>query len=114
MPDCVFCKIGSRELQAMVVYEDPDFIAFRDINPMAPVHVLIIPKAHYDSLEEFQAQDANLLGRMMLAATHIARQERVAERGYRLILNVGSEGGQAVRHLHVHLIGGRQLQWPPG
>lgn len=114
MPDCVFCKIGSRELQAMVVYEDPDFIAFRDINPMAPVHVLVIPKAHYDSLEEFNAKDAPLLGRMLLAATHIARQERVAERGYRLILNVGNEGGQAVRHVHVHLIGGRQLQWPPG
>ncbi|MBI3829791.1 MAG: histidine triad nucleotide-binding protein [Planctomycetes bacterium] len=114
MPECVFCKIGSRELQAMVVYEDPDFIAFRDINPMAPVHVLIIPKLHYESLAEFTAKDATLLGRMLLAATHIARQERIAESGYRLVINTGAHGGQAVSHVHMHLLGGRALQWPPG
>lgn len=114
MPECVFCKIGSRELQAMVVYEDPDLIAFRDINPMAPLHVLIMPKTHYDALSEFTAQEAALLGRMMLAGHHIARQERIADRGYRLVLNTGADGGQSVGHVHVHLLGGRALQWPPG
>ena len=114
MSDCVFCKIGARELQAMVVYEDPEFIAFRDINPAAPVHVLVIPKQHYQSLTEMQAEHAGLLGRMVLAATHVARQERLAERGYRLAWNTGEEGGQSVGHIHLHLLGGRLLKWPPG
>ena len=114
MPDCVFCKIGTRELQAMVVYEDPEFIAFRDINPQAPIHVLVIPKTHYESLNEFRAKDAGLLGRLVLAATHIAQQERLRERGYRLVINTGSEGGQSVGHVHLHLLGGRPFTWPPG
>jgi len=114
MSDCVFCKIGARELQAMVVYEDPEFIAFRDINPQAPVHILVIPKQHYMSVDELKAEHAELLGRLLLAATHIARQERLASRGYRLVVNTGEEGGQSVGHVHVHLLGGRALQWPPG
>lgn len=114
MSDCVFCKIGSRELQAMVVYEEKDLIAFRDINPQAPVHILIIPKDHYETLDEFQARDAGLLGRMLLAAVHIAKQERLVNRGHRLVINTGLEGGQAVSHVHLHLLGGRTMNWPPG
>ena len=114
MTDCIFCKIGAKEIQAMVVYDDADIMGFRDINPQAPVHVLIIPKKHYASLHDYDNGDAALLGKMLLAARQIARQEKVADRGYRLILNVGEEAGQAVPHIHMHLLGGRALNWPPG
>jgi histidine triad (HIT) family protein len=98
----------------MVVYEDPELIAFRDINPQAPVHVLLIPKHHYFSLNEYGEKDAALLGRMLLAAKQIARQEKLSDRGYRLVLNVGEDAGQIVKHLHMHLLGGREMKWPPG
>jgi len=114
MTDCVFCKIGARELEAMVLYEDKEFIAFRDINPQAPLHVLIIPKTHFASLEEFTSRDAGMLGRMVLASVNIARQERLIDRGYRLVLNNGAEAGQSVGHIHMHLLGGREMHWPPG
>jgi len=114
MSDCIFCKIGAHELEAIVVYEDSEFIAFRDRNPQAPVHLLVIPKQHSASLDEYTTEHAGLLGRLLLAATHVARQERIAARGYRLILNTGEEGGQTVGHVHLHLLGGRALQWPPG
>ena len=114
MTDCIFCKIGAQEIQAMVVYDDPEILGFRDINPQAPVHVLIIPKRHCVSLNEYGAQDSNLLGRMILAAKQIARQEKLADRGYRLVLNVGDEAGQVVKHVHMHLLGGREMKWPPG
>jgi histidine triad (HIT) family protein len=114
MSDCIFCKIGAREIQSMVVYEDPEIIAFRDINPQAPVHILVIPKKHYGSPNEFEEQDGALLGRLMLAAQQIAQQEKIADRGYRMVLNCGQDGGQSVAHVHLHLLGGRQLGWPPG
>ena len=114
MPDCIFCKIGAREIPAMVVYEDTEILAFRDINPQAPVHVLIIPKKHYTSTNEFDEKDVSLLGRMMLAAKNIAKQEKLADRGYRMVMNNGQDGGQSVAHVHLHLVGGRQLGWPPG
>jgi histidine triad (HIT) family protein len=114
MPDCIFCKIGAREIQAMVVFEDSDVIAFRDINPQAPVHVLIIPKEHYPSFSNFSAADAGLLGKLVLAGNEIARQEKLSDRGYRLVLNVGQDAGQAVQHAHIHLLGGRGMGWPPG
>lgn len=114
MTNCVFCKIGRRELEAMVVYEDNELIAFRDINPQAPVHILIIPKAHYETLNEIRPEHAELVGRMVVATIQIARQEKLGDRGFRLVLNNGDEAGQTVRHVHLHLIGGRTMNWPPG
>jgi len=114
MPDCIFCKIGAHQLQAMIVYEDPEILAFRDINPQAPVHILIIPKKHYTSVNDFEDKDGAMLGRLMLAGKHIAKQEKLADRGYRLVMNCGVDGGQSVAHVHLHLVGGRQLNWPPG
>lgn len=114
MSDCIFCKIGAREIQSMVVYEDPEILAFRDINPQAPVHILVIPKKHYSSPNEFEEQDGALLGRLFLAAQQISRQEKIADRGYRMVLNCGQDAGQSVAHVHLHLLGGRQLGWPPG
>jgi len=114
MADCIFCKIGAKEIQAMVVYEDPEIIGFRDINPQAPVHVLLIPKRHCLSLNEYGEKDSNLLGQFLLAAKQIARQEKLTDRGYRLVLNVGDEAGQVVKHVHMHLLGGREMKWPPG
>ena len=114
MPDCIFCKIGAKQIQAMVVFEDPEIIAFRDINPQAPVHILIIPKKHYGSINEFNAADQALAVKLMMAAQQIAVQEKIADRGYRMVMNNGQEGGQSVAHVHLHLLGGRQLGWPPG
>ncbi len=112
MNDCLFCKIVSGQIPSDRVYEDDQVIAIRDINPQAPVHVLILPKQHIASVMELT--DSRLLGRMMVAAAHVARQARIADRGFRLVTNTGPEGGQAVPHLHLHLLGGRQMEWPPG
>jgi len=98
----------------MVVYEDAEILAFRDINPQAPVHILIIPKKHYTSSNDFVENDTLLLGQLMLAGKTIAKQEKLADRGYRLVMNCGIDGGQSVSHVHLHLLGGRQLGWPPG
>jgi len=114
MADCIFCKIGAHQIQAMVVYEDNEILGFRDINPQAPVHVLIIPKIHYTTMNDFVENDTSLLGRMVLAAKNIAKQEKLADRGYRLIMNCGQDGGQSVAHVHLHLLGGREMAWPPG
>lgn len=113
MSDCIFCKIGAKQIQAMVVYEDPDILAFRDINPQSPVHILVIPKKHYSSLNDFDGADANLLGRLILAAKQIAQNEKIADTGYRLTVNTGQNGGQSVGHLHLHLLGGKAMGWPP-
>ena len=113
-PDCLFCRIVAGEIPAQVVHEDDDLVAFRDINAQAPVHVLVIPREHIASLDTAGAEHAGLLGRLMLAARRIARDEGVAEGGYRTVLNVGVEGGQKVPHVHLHLLGGRPLRWPPG
>ena len=112
MIDCLFCRILRNEIPAKKIYEDEHTFAFEDINPQAPTHVLIIPK-HVRGLKEATPEDAELIGRCHLAAAHIARQRGI-EDGYRTVLNVGPQAGQSVFHLHVHLLGGRSLHWPPG
>jgi histidine triad (HIT) family protein len=112
--DCIFCKIAAKEIHAQVVYEDEDFLAFRDINPVAPTHVLLIPKKHFSSLLDLSAGDAALAGRMLLLAPQLARQLDLAPGGFRVVINTGKLGGQTVDHLHFHLLGGRALEWPPG
>lgn len=111
--NCLFCRIIRGEIPAKKVHEDDDVFAFEDINPQAPTHVLIIPKRHFAGLKEAQVADAEIIGRCHLAAAEIARQRKI-ERGYRTVLNVGPGAGQSVFHLHVHLLGGRALNWPPG
>ena len=107
--DCIFCRIAAGEIPSQRVYEDEHLIAIRDINPAAPVHVLVIPREHLESLAELEERHTELAGRLLLAVGRVAEQEGVAERGYRTVINTGQEGGQTVGHLHVHLIGGRQL-----
>jgi histidine triad (HIT) family protein len=117
MPDatanCLFCRILRGEIPAKKVHEDDHVFAFEDVNPQAPTHILIIPKKHFAGLKEAHAADAELIGRCHLAAALIARQRNI-EHGYRTVLNVGPGAGQSVFHLHVHLLGGRPLTWPPG
>ena len=113
-PDCLFCKIGAGEIPADVVHRTQDLLAFRDINPQAPVHILVIPTEHVTSLELALDGHRDLLGEMMLAARDIARTEGVADAGYRTVMNIGADGGQTVHHVHLHLLGGRALTWPPG
>jgi histidine triad (HIT) family protein len=113
MNDCLFCRIISGEIPSKKVYEDEHTYAFEDINPQAPTHILVVPKKHIRGLKEARAEDSELIGRCQLVAASIARQRNI-EDGYRTVLNVGPRAGQSVFHLHVHLIGGRGLQWPPG
>src|SRR5882672_2925424 len=110
--DCLFCRIVRKEIPAKLVYESEDSIAFRDINPQAPVHVLVIPRRHIVSLND--ATDAAAVGRLTLVAAEIAKSEGVAQSGYRVVFNTNRDGGQSVFHLHLHLLGGRSLAWPPG
>ena len=110
--DCLFCRIVRKELPVALVAEDEHSIAFRDINPQAPVHVLVIPRAHVASLET--ANDAEMIGRLSLMAAQIARAEGVSEKGYRTVMNTNSAAGQTVFHVHLHLLGGRSMHWPPG
>ena len=111
---CLFCRIVAGEIPATVVHETPDTVAFRDINPRAPVHVLVIPRRHLSSIAELEAPDLELAGRLLLVAGEVARQEGIADRGYRVISNIGAWGGQTVDHLHLHVMGGRTFHWPPG
>jgi histidine triad (HIT) family protein len=113
MADCLFCRIIRGEVPCRKVHEDEDILAFEDLNPQGPTHVLVIPKRHIAGLKEAAAEDAELVGQCHLVAARIAR-ERSIEDGYRTVLNVGPRSGQSVFHLHVHLIGGRLLHWPPG
>ena len=113
MSDCLFCKIIAGEIPSKKVYEDEHTFAFEDIDPKAPTHVLIIPKRHLRGLKEAQASDAEIIGRCHLVAAKIARDRNI-EDSYRTVLNVGPGSGQSVFHLHVHLLGGRNLHWPPG
>jgi histidine triad (HIT) family protein len=113
MDDCLFCRIIRGEIPAKKVFEDEHSFAFEDINPQAPTHVLVIPKKHVRGLKEASAEHAEMIGRCHLVAAEIARQRGV-EDGYRTVVNVGPRAGQSVFHLHVHLLGGRNLQWPPG
>jgi len=112
--DCLFCKIAAGEIPSTEVYSDEELYAFRDINPAAPCHVLIIPRKHIEKLTEATPQDEALLGRMMLAANRIAGQEGLTESGFRCVVNCGADAGQEVMHIHLHVLGGRRMAWPPG
>lgn len=112
--DCLFCRIAAGEIPATVVHEDEQLVAFRDINPQAPVHILLIPREHVASLDAALPDHGALLGHLLLTARRLARSEGIAEDGYRAVLNVGADGGQTVHHLHLHVLGGRGLGWPPG
>ena len=113
METCLFCKIVKRELSAKIVYEDDDSVAFEYINPKAPIHILIVPRRHLATLLDASQGDDRLLGHLLLVANNVARQKGIAERGFRLVLNCNSEGGQVVFHLHLHLLGGQRLSWRP-
>ncbi|AQU02840.1 MAG: histidine triad nucleotide-binding protein [Dehalococcoides mccartyi] len=106
---CIFCQIVKGEIPAQIVYRDEDLVAFKDINPQSPVHILIIPRRHIANLTELDEADTELAGKMILLAGKLAREMDIAESGYRLVINSGREGGQVVNHLHLHLLGGRQL-----
>jgi histidine triad (HIT) family protein len=114
MSDTLFTKIIRREIHADIVYEDDDVLAFRDINPQAPVHVLFIPKQPIETLDDATDKHAGLLGQLMLAAARYAREQGFAENGYRVVMNCRDDGGQSVYHIHLHLLAGRRLAWPPG
>ncbi|MGE4271949.1 MAG: histidine triad nucleotide-binding protein [Desulfitobacterium sp.] len=109
MSDCIFCKIINREIPSEVVYEDERVLAIKDINPVAPVHVLIIPKKHSESLNDLNPEDEALVGHLVIVATQLAKELGIADSGYRLVNNCGDDGGQVVKHLHFHLIGGKRL-----
>lgn len=114
MSDCLFCRIASGVIPADTVYEDDTFVAFRDVAPQAPVHVLLIPRAHITSLNDLTADDAPLCGALMIAARHVTAELGLEDGGYRWVINCGEDGAQSVPHLHLHILGGRRLQWPPG
>jgi len=114
MTDCLFCKMVAGDIKPDTVYEDDDVLAFRDLNPQAPTHVLVIPKQHVSTLNDLDDEHAPLVGKMMLAAAAVATKEGFAEQGYRTIMNCNADGGQTVFHIHLHLLGGRRMHWPPG
>ncbi|QGT99992.1 Bis(5'-nucleosyl)-tetraphosphatase (asymmetrical) [Candidatus Syntrophocurvum alkaliphilum] len=112
--NCLFCKIISHELDAKIVYEDEQVIAIEDINPVAPVHILLIPKKHIESLDKVTEQDSVIVGNIQIIASQIAKDLKLSENGYRVVNNCGKLGGQTVYHIHYHLLGGREFGWPPG
>ena len=112
--ECLFCRIAAGTIPATVVYSSPDVTAFRDINPQAPTHILVIPNQHVVSIAELGESDASTFGRLFGVANEIARQEGITKDGFRLVINHGADGGQTVGHLHLHLLGGRAMTWPPG
>ena len=115
MADCIFCKIVQKEIPSQLVYEDEQVAAFRDLEPQAPVHVLVIPKKHVQSLLALTAVDKDLISHIMIdVIPQLAKELQVDEKGFRVVANTGDEGGQSVKHLHFHLLGGRSMQWPPG
>jgi histidine triad (HIT) family protein len=114
MMECLFCKIAKGEIPATVVFDDPEIMAFKDIRPQAPHHLLIIPKQHIATINDTDSKDEQLLGRMLLTAKKLAKTLQLSDDGYRLVFNVNSGGGQEVYHIHLHLLGGRQMTWPPG
>lgn len=111
--DCIFCKIVKKEIKSNIVYEDNKLIAFEDTNPQAPVHILIIPKKHIESLNEIDEEDLEVLGEIQMLAKKISKEKNLKD-GFRLVLNTGPLAGQSVNHLHYHLLGGRRFSWPPG
>ncbi|TGK12415.1 histidine triad nucleotide-binding protein [Leptospira fletcheri] len=112
--NCLFCRIIRKEIPAKIAYEDETILAFHDISPQAPVHVLVIPKKHYVSLDELGEEEKNLAGELLFRIRELARSLGLAPNGYRVVNNRGPQGGQTVFHLHFHLLGGRQMTWPPG
>lgn len=113
MSNSIFTKIINREIPAEIIYEDDEVIAFNDISPKAPIHILIVPKRQINTLNDASSDDAELLGKLILTASKIAKIKGIAERGYRIVVNCNQEGGQSVFHIHFHLIGGKQLGWNP-
>ncbi len=115
MADCIFCKIAKKEIPSTVVYEDEQVIAFKDLEPQAPVHVLVIPKKHVESVLALQAEDKELMGHILCEVMpRLAKDLGVDAKGFRIVVNTGEDGNQTVKHLHFHLLGGRSMQWPPG
>ena len=114
MSDCLFCRIVKREIPASIVYEDDEVVAFNDINPQAPTHVLVVPKRHIASLNELQAGDDQIVGEMVRRAAALAKERGLSDRGFRTVFNTNREAGQTVFHIHLHLLGGRTMTWPPG
>lgn len=112
--DCLFCKIANKEIKSEIVYEDDEIVAFKDINPKAPVHFLFIPKRHISSLNEIAESDADVLGKIFLRIKEMAKKYGIDESGYRTVLNCNKDAGQEVFHVHAHLLGGRKFTWPPG
>jgi histidine triad (HIT) family protein len=112
--DCLFCKIVEKKIPSKIVYEDENVLAFEDINPQAPVHILVVPKKHISTSLEIANDENELVGLMFQAANRIARQKNIADRGFRLVMNCNREAGQTVFHIHLHLLGGRIMHWPPG
>jgi histidine triad (HIT) family protein len=113
MEGCLFCKIAKKEIPATVVYEDERALAFRDINPVAPTHVLVIPRVHVSTINDVSAEHEADMGHLYRVAAEVARGEGLSERGYRVVMNCGAGAGQSVFHVHLHLVGGRSLGWPP-
>lgn len=114
MSDCIFCKIANKEIPTQVVYEDDSILAFNDIDPQAPIHILFIPKKHISDIVSLSDQEFNLISDIFKTIRKIAREKGIEEDGYRIVNNCRENGGQSVGHLHFHLLGGRQMQWPPG
>ena len=112
--NCLFCKIISKEIPSKTVYEDEHVLAFEDVTPQAPVHILIVPKKHISTSLDIQEEDNELIGRMFQAVNVIAKEKGIAEKGFRTVMNCNREAGQTVFHIHLHLLGGRAMQWPPG
>lgn len=112
--DCIFCKIINKEIPSSIVYEDEKVIAFKDINPQAPIHLLIVPKKHIPSLLEIEEKDSYLLTEIIKIIKELAKANNIDDKGFRVVVNTGDEGGQTVHHLHFHLLGGRFMTWPPG
>lgn len=114
MSDCLFCRIVAGEIPSDCLFSDDDLYAFRDVKPCAPHHILIIPKKHITSLAHLETDDEAIMGKLLLRASRIAEQENFASNGYRCVINTGDDGGQTVSHLHLHIVAGRQMTWPPG
>ncbi|HUV04578.1 MAG TPA: histidine triad nucleotide-binding protein [Armatimonadota bacterium] len=114
MEGCIFCKIANHEIPSRIVYEDDEILAFRDVNPVAPVHILVIPKRHIPGITSLAEEDKDVVGSILLAAGKLAQDEGIAESGFRVVGNQGENAGQSVPHLHFHVLGGRPMHWPPG
>jgi histidine triad (HIT) family protein len=112
--DCVFCQIIGKKMTSDIIHEDDELIAFHDINPQSPTHILILPKKHIPSLSQITDEDSHLLGKMLKLARQIAIEENLVQKGFRITLNEGKDGGQTIYHIHMHLLAGRHLMWPPG